>query len=217
MDDEALRGIRDQFFEGGMVPKPKLSRDHKPTPRGPLTPEQMLNRIDARLRRVVVKACENSFPASKVVETLESFMFRAYKGKQDKTPSWDGILFEPPTVTHRKTDDSYVARFLFDGESPNGGFHRLLLHGLCQFHGLAATSSTMEVTPGENQEPISARLLTAVGTISGENVRLVNYIMQRKQQQQQQQAQSTTTTTTSNSELAAKVEIATTTLASLKV
>jgi hypothetical protein len=139
-----------------------------------------------------VKACENSFPASKVVETFERFMVRAYNNnngeEKDKTTTpvekeaWEGILLEPPTVTHRTNDDSYVVRFLFDGECPNGGFHRLLLHGLCQFHGLRATSSTMEVKVGNEQPTSMARLLTAAGTLSGPDVRLVDYIMQRKQQ-----------------------------------
>jgi len=203
MTDKKLEGVRDQFYSGGMALQPKLSRDQKPKSRGPLTPEQMLNRIEARLRRVVVKACENSFPASKVVDTLENFVIRAYKGKSDKTPreAWNGILLEPPTVTHRKRDDTYVTRFLFDGEASNVGFHRLLLHGLCQFHGLRATSSTMEVVIGNR--PTKARLLTATGNLSGPDVKLVEYIMKRNGSDQ--------------SEFLTRMEIETGKLAALKV
>jgi hypothetical protein len=184
MKDEKLQGVKEQFFDGELHHHVQPARSHKATPSpGPLTPEQMLHRIEARLRRVVVKACENSMPASKVVETLEHFLVRVYSGKSDKTKSWDSILMEPPTVTHRKRDDAYITRFVFDGESPNSGFHRLLLHGLCQFHGLQANSSTLELTiQGSATSTTQARLLTATGTLSGADVRLVDYIMQRKEQ-----------------------------------
>jgi hypothetical protein len=148
---DELSGVREQFFEGELPHRLNTVvvayNPNKHRPKGPLTPEHMMNRIDARLRRVVVKACENSYPASKVVHTLEAFLVRAYAGKSDTTPrdAWKELLLEPPTVTHRKRDDTYITKFLFDADSSTGGFHRLLLHGLCQFHGLGATSSSMQV------------------------------------------------------------------------
>jgi hypothetical protein len=172
--------LSEQFFEGNLVVPQKLSRSEKVEPPGPLTPKIMLNRIEARLRRVVVKACVNSAPASKVVDTLEFFLVRAYQGKKDiiSSDDWDEILVEPPTATHRKgTDDEYVTRFLFDAKAPTGGFHRLLLHGLCQFHGLKAVSSTMEISVhGKTQK---ARLLSASGRLSGTDVGMVDFIMKQ--------------------------------------
>ena len=76
-----------------------------------------------------------------------------------------------------------IARFLFDADSPNGGFHRLLLHGVCQFHCLHATSSTTEINIMVNDSNVRkrARVLTATGTLSGADVRLVDFITQRQQ------------------------------------
>jgi hypothetical protein len=68
---------------------------------------------------------------------------------------------------------------LFDADSATGGFHRLLLHGLCQFHGLAAASSTMNVVVHGNNEAKKARVLTATGMLYGSDVRLVDFIMSR--------------------------------------
>jgi hypothetical protein len=173
------KNLSEQFFECNLVVHPKLSRSERIEPTGPLTPEAMLNRIDARLRRVVVKACVNSAPATKVVNTLEKFLVRVYQGKKDETlrEDWEEILVEPPTATHRKGTDAYVTRFLFDAKVPTGGFHRLLLHGLCQFHGLKAVSSTMEIrADGKTQK---ARLLSASGNLSGADVRMVDCIMKQ--------------------------------------
>lgn len=206
---DELSGVREQFFEGELPHRSNAVVAYNPNkyqPKGPLTPAHMMNRIDARLRRVVVKACENSFPASKVVHTLEAFLVRAYAGKSDTTPrdTWKELLLEPPTVTHRKRDDTYITRFLFDADSSTGGFHRLLLHGLCQFHGLGATSSSMEVVVEGGKGKSSARLLTASGTLSGAEVKLVDLIMQRKQQSE-------------DASLMSQVDVQTTNLDALKV
>jgi hypothetical protein len=96
---------------------------------------------------------------------------------------WHGLLLEPPLVTHRPQDDVYTTRLVFDGDSPNGGFHRLLIHGLCQFHGLKATSSTVKVLTAVDQTMVEARLLVATGRVAQEfkMVKMVDYIMQRKE------------------------------------
>lgn len=184
-DDESLKDVRDKFYEGELTAKPTQA----PPCGKPLdanTPEEMLLRIESRLRRIVVKACENSAPASTVVNTVEAFLVRAHRGKKvmdNDTDWWVDLLLEPPTVTCRIRDDVYSTRFLFDGDSPNGGFHRLLLHGLCQFHGLKAASSTVQVIINETKGPVQARLLVATGTIvpTAKKIKLVDTIMQRKQ------------------------------------
>jgi hypothetical protein len=178
MEDDKLHDLRDKFFAGELQELPTRPRDHKLVSSKPLTPEDMMNRIDGRLRRVVVKACTNSFPASQVVDNLETFLVRAYAGKKDKLPreTWNDMLLEPPTVSERKRDDMVICKFLFDAESSAGGFYRLLLHGLCQFHGLQATSSTVDVMIENHKQ---ARILTATGTLSGPKVRLVEQVMKR--------------------------------------
>eukprot|EP00536_Pseudo-nitzschia_multiseries_P007598 jgi/Psemu1/305052/fgenesh1_kg.180_\ len=168
-EDGSLRLVREQFFEGSLPgtassssSKRKVVTDHNL-----LTPVERFHRIEARLRRIVVKACENSYAASKVVNTLEDFLVRVYhNGEEDRSSreEWQEFLLDAPTVTtsprHREQDSEEAedegedatnnragarrtTTFLFDADSSTGGFHRLLLHGVCQFHCLNATSSTM--------------------------------------------------------------------------
>lgn len=187
-EDESLRGVREKFFEGELNALPA-----KATPARPdivaTTPEVMLLRMEARLRRVVVKACENSVPASSVVNHVEQFLIQAHGGAplEGTTPNhneasnwWQDILIEPPSVTRRERDETVLTRFVFDGDSANGGFHRLLIHGLCQFHGLKAMSST--INPEINGNRVQARLLIAAGRVQMENraIKMVDYIMERK-------------------------------------
>ncbi len=185
-EDESLKDVRDKFFEGELNARPAEA----PLPckiLEPTTPEEMLLRIEARLRRVVIKACENSSPASSVVDHVEAYLMRAHRGKTaNNTDWWQDLLLEPPSVSYRLNDDVYITRFLFDGDSPNGGFHRLLLHGLCQFHGLKAASSTVQITIDQTQGPIQARLLVATGTVpkAHKNVSMVDCIMVRKQRKE---------------------------------
>jgi hypothetical protein len=191
-DDESLKDVRDKFFEGELNAKPAQTPRSSRSTVEPTTPEEMLFRIEARLRKVVLRACENSVAASNLVEHVEAFLLRAHRGKVFHPTDelwWKDILMEPPSVTHRKRDDTFITRFLFDGDSPHGGFHRLLVHGLCQFHGLRASSSTMEVTVDEvdgattKSRPLQARLLTATGTVSEafKKIKMVEYIMRRKE------------------------------------
>lgn len=186
-EDQTLRDVRDKFFEGELTVHPKCHEMQHGAPQRleATTPEQMLLRIEARLRRVVIKACENSVPASNVVSQVEAFLLRAHRGKKvaNDTDWWKDLFMEAPSITHRQRDNTYFTRYLFAGDSPNGGFHRLLLHGLCQFHGLKASSSTMEVAIDDTKPPLQARVLVATGTIAEatKKVRMVDHIMQRKQ------------------------------------
>ena len=132
----------------------------------------MLRRIEARLRRVLIKACENSGPASLVVEQVEAFLRQPATMHQ-----WSpGLFVEDPTVTTTRTTQQ-VFRFVFDA-SPNAGFHRLLVHGLCQFHGFKAVSSTSR----RSEEKGTRRILVATGSIANDDkIHMVDYIMQRKE------------------------------------
>lgn len=173
--NENLQYIRDKFFQGELYSKQQpLAPCRRKQKKGPLTPEQMMNRIDKRLQSVVVRAIENSVPATRVMEKFEAFLLGNDPHSTDEGGDeyWKDILLEPPTIVQRDEEGSImVIRFLFDRESSTGGFHRLLLHSLVQFHGLAATSST---TP-------RGRLLTATGSVAATKYRLVDHIMQRKE------------------------------------
>jgi len=177
MTDDELKGVRDRFFEGELPNRSQPS--HKVGLQGPLTAQDMMNRIENRLRKVVVKACTNSYPAAKVVESFEDFVIRALAGKKLKVSSdwWKDLLLEQPTVTTRK-DSRTVARFYFDAESSTGGFHRLLFHAVAQFHGLKAVSEMVNIQIGDKSQ---ARALTVSGAISEAKYRLLDHIVKEKE------------------------------------
>ena len=187
-EDKSLRLVREQFFEGSLpcdIHTSTASSKRKVVVDDALTPLERFHRIETRLRRIVVKACENSYAASKVVNTLEKFLLQVYSGEEDtcSTEEWKEILLEPPVVTtsKRKIKDGEegastgkIIKFYFDSDSSTGGFHRLLLHGVCQFHSLKATSSTSRLNGKK------ARVLTATGNFSGGNLCLVDFITERQ-------------------------------------
>lgn len=196
--EEDLSGVRQQFFNGELpnsLQQMPLPVKHASKDQSLLTPEERLYRIESRLRRVVVKACENSYAASQVVNILEEYLIRVHQGKEDTRTrkEWLELLLEPPTLSSRRltrknengNDEGHelITRFLFDADSSTGGFHRLLLHGVCQFHGLTAISSTMRASLDDNNKAEGtkkARVLTASGVLSGANVGLVDLITKRQ-------------------------------------
>ena len=188
-EDDSLKFIREKFFEGSLpsdVHSSSSSTKRKVViDNNALTPLERFHRIETRLRRIVVKACENSYAASKVVDTLEKFLIQVYNGEQDEllTKECQDFLLESPIVTAPQCckqemeptkSASRVIKFFFDADSATGGFHRLLLHGVCQFHCLSATSSSTHIH-GKN-----ARVLTATGAFSGADIRLVDFITERQ-------------------------------------
>lgn len=174
MQDDELKSVRDQFFEGELSGRPAEARSSRGTLNRPLTAQDMMHRVDDRLRRIVVKACTNSYPAAKVVNVFETFLIASFAGKKAKQLSSDwssDLLLEPPTITRRK-DLRHVAQFFFDAESSTGGFHRLLLHAVCQFHGLNAVSKMVDI---EIDDKSRARALNVTGTITEDKYRLLSH------------------------------------------
>jgi hypothetical protein len=169
-DDIGIKGLREDFFRGE-IGYP-ISRTPTNKPDVELTPRIMLNRIHGRLLTVVTRACSTSQASVKFVDRYERFLAQCF-GKENVTPLETDVsvsLLKPPAVT-RKKSGSIIARFYFHPESSAGGFHRLLLHAVTQFHGLHAISKTVEM------ETDTARLLTVTGSLSGPNVRLLDYII----------------------------------------
>ena len=144
------------------------------------TPTRMINRIHDRLRSVLVRACASSDATLKVVDALETCLKSCFlKGKAKASLlSHIDTLLEIPSVT-RRTSGHIMARFYFDASDTTGGFHRLLLHAVCQFHGLAATSTTatLTTTAGPSGER-EARLLTVTAkTMLGSAIKLTDHIL----------------------------------------
>ena len=170
MDIGKWNGLRDRFFEGELpVPQQSAATSRKPTA-APTSAEQMLFRIDNRLRRVVVKACQNSYPAARVVKTFETFLLKSFRSPNSTNTVgklvdnwWDGILLEQPTITRRKDGKLVTTQFYFDPSNATGGFHRLLLHAVSQFHGLSAVSRMAQISIGDHK---SSRALSVMGAPS---------------------------------------------------
>ena len=188
MNDNEMKDIREQFFEGnGPMPSGNTFKVKSFSNVDILSGDDMLKRIDARLRRLVVRACHNSYAAAKVVELFELFILHAFQKDKSTLPNdgwWKDLLLECPTLTHRKDSQRPSAQFFFHPTLPTGGFHRLLLHAVCQFHGLNVSSRTEE-----NYECIwsngvttnGTRVLTATGQVhdtssKSSTIRLLQHI-----------------------------------------
>jgi hypothetical protein len=150
MEAGEMRAKREKFFEGEgpmLAPPPSLVDYHKrsiASKKEPSTASDMLNRMDPRLRRLVVRAYRNSYAAAKVVDKFEAFVVGSFGTLIGSTASlesddwWRDLLLECPTITRRRDNGKYSAQFYFHGSAPTAGFHRLLLHAVCKFHGLNA-------------------------------------------------------------------------------
>jgi hypothetical protein len=192
MEDDTLKDVRERFFEGeGPVNAPvsRTNRSHRKI----LTPDDMMCRIDPRLRQVVVKACANSYPASKVVGKFEDFIVASFaademfedfvvtsadgtKGIQLPEDWWSGLLLDHPTITKddSPSEERTIANFFFDAESSTGGFHRLLLHAVAQFHGLKAVSKITRIGASK------ARTLVVSGSMDKVKFRLLDYLAEKE-------------------------------------
>jgi hypothetical protein len=186
MQDDEMKHARNQFFEGeGPQPfpsRPVGSGNIKKTTS--LTAGDMMNRMDPRLRRLVVRACHNSYAAAKVLGLFEEFVVASFvSGNRKKSESlvktilegwWHDLLIECPSVSQRKDNSRYTAQFFFDPTSSTGGFHRLLLQAICQFHGLHTISRMVRnISIGDNTE---ARALIITGNIEKVKYRLLEHL-----------------------------------------
>lgn len=171
-NDAGMKSLREDFFRGEIGYPASCLPTTKPATEVALTPELMLSRLHWRLRKVVTRACSTSQASIKFVDAYERFLVKCFgKGKITSLDAdVSASLLEPPTVTRKKSGKT-VARFYFDSESSAGGFHRLLLHAVSQFHGLQAVSKTVEMGA------TTARLLTVAGSLSGPKVQLVDHII----------------------------------------
>jgi hypothetical protein len=222
MLDDAFREAREKFFEGaGPLPNERRLHSTSTTKQVKyMTAAERMNRIDPRLRSVVVRACRNSYAAAKVVELLEDYVVSTFQGHSDwiliRTPSasssdndeqeqsmwWKGLLLQSPTVSKNSPTKAmdvdsceeegvngyYQALFLFDADSPTGGFHRLLLQAICQFHGLNIASRVLHDAPLLDGTSCSqARVLIATGLVKEEGAQPMRLLQHLNDQERGQQ------------------------------
>ena len=194
MEDES--GFRDKFFAGELHAHTTTTRiNHKSQKYNSAvdltdpTPADLYKRIDSRLQRVVAKACENSGPACKVVASFENYLVGVFDGNQDNGNNnnekmqanfWDDVLVHPPSVSFDADNAITTVTFVFDGESPSGGFHRLLVHAVTHFHCLKAKTSTQ----GDGDK--AAGVLVVNGVMRGGKYRLLDHLTSLQEQKQRQ-------------------------------
>lgn len=172
MGDERYSDVRDKFFSGELHASPPSSGPVQPLKRiDTVDPsaDDLFHRIDRRLRHVVVKSCESSAPACKIVESFENFLVDIFASRNPDSSShdfWKDVLLEAPNVVRAPDGEVVEVNFLFDGESSSGGFHRILVHAVSHFHCLKAKTSSIQ----------NARTLTVSGTVRGEKLRVLDYL-----------------------------------------
>eukprot|EP00978_Attheya_sp_CCMP212_P019533 scaffold54866_cov60-Attheya_sp.AAC.2 len=187
-DENGLEDVRSRFIRGEVGAAPRDS-DRIRNSRSKEVQLQtifsngtlMLERLPERLRGIAVRAVSTSEWAAQAVTTLEDFLVGLSNEEEDEPDAiqkynvlWDAILVQPPRVTRRPAESSSssgnnaICQFLFDlNRNPKqAAFHRLLLHAVCHFHGLSATSDTVA--------RLEARALTVTGTCRGSHIRLVD-------------------------------------------
>lgn len=159
LQDETLESLRQQFADGEIGHARGAGSSSTSTTSSSLSenPAILMKRIHDRLRHVLIRACAGSDATIDVVNALEECLKNCFLSNEEETETSTtrvtivDTLLEPPIVTRRALSSSSssshcMARFYFDATSSAGGFHRLLLHAICQFHGLHATSTTTTMT-----------------------------------------------------------------------
>jgi hypothetical protein len=77
MTNDGMKDLREHFFEGH-GPEPIAPSINRAVRQRALTGDDMLHRIDQRLRRLVVRACHNSYATAKVVQLFETFVVSSF-------------------------------------------------------------------------------------------------------------------------------------------
>lgn len=142
-------------------------------------------KVQERLLNVVRRACQSSEFSREVlcafegelVKQLSSFEDDGVVGEQitadvieERKAILEKVLTQKPMVTRKGGSNGVkntTIRFLFDNESNEGAFNRLLLHGVSQFHGLVTSSTT--ISRGH-------RLLTVTGVCKGCQFRFLDFL-----------------------------------------
>mmetsp|Transcript_1258 Transcript_1258/g.1916 ORF Transcript_1258/g.1916 Transcript_1258/m.1916 type:complete len:370 (-) Transcript_1258:2028-3137(-) len=176
IQDEGLKHVRHQFFDGEIGnehSKAHLnSKCKNQCTEDCLSPIFMMKRIHDRLRNVVVRACKSDATV-KIVDAFEDCLNSCFlRGKPEKSvTNVVQTLSDLPTVIRRESGQT-ACYFNFDADSSSGGgYHRLLLHAVCQFHGLHAISTSVDT-----EQKLKRQLIVSGKVFSGPNFKLSNQV-----------------------------------------
>lgn len=153
--------------------------------------------VNKRLLNIVTRTCRMPGFSRNVVDAFESVLVenmsvdnmpnkhgvktsRSSQQQQDCNQVWDQVLVQKPFVTTRKkivleqdidttnNDKSTVmVRMIFSEDGSKAAFHRLLLHAVCQFHGLEVSTSV--TSKGH-------KMLTVTGVCKRHDLRFLDFV-----------------------------------------
>jgi hypothetical protein len=143
--------------------------------------------VNKRLLNIVTRTCRMPSFSRKVVDAFEFVLVqnmsmdvtkndRQNNIQQDCDEVWEQVLVQKPFVTTRKVASNknnthekspVIVRMIFSEDGSRAAFHRLLLHAVCQFHGLEVSSST--TSKGH-------KMLTVTGLCKGSHLRFLEFV-----------------------------------------
>lgn len=141
----------------------------------------MKSNVNERLMNVVVRSCKSSGFTRNVVDAFERLLVNnmsdtdndngngKISSSHNSDPDgdiWKKVVVQNPFIT-RKEKIGVMIRMLFNEGERKGAFNRLLLHAVCQFHGLDTCSTTTSK---------GYRMLTITGRCQGSNFRFLEFV-----------------------------------------
>jgi len=193
LDRKRLEEIRDRFVDGEVGRSNSITKGAKE--RMKKRQEELFQdgdrmmrvNVNERLMNVVVRACKSSGFTRNVVDAFERLLVSNMSGGGDEMAChdsdeseldndiWNQIMVQKPFITRKTNMDmglgnsrsGVIARMLFREDESKGAFNRLLLHAVCQFHGLDTCSSTTSK---------GYRMLTVTGICKGSNLKFLDFV-----------------------------------------
>jgi len=141
----------------------------------------MKSNVNERLMNVVVRSCKSSGFTRNVVDAFERLLVNnmsdadncnsngKISSSHNSDPDgdiWNKVVVQNPFIT-RKEKIGVMIRMLFNEGERKGAFNRLLLHAVCQFHGLDTCSTTTSK---------GYRMLTITGRCQGSTFRFLEFV-----------------------------------------
>ena len=161
--------LRRKFEEGDVakVPSKNYSSSKSFHKNNPLNGDDMFEVLDPRLKRVLERmvTTKTSSSAAQLTSAYESYLSLLFcHGIEGETEAFGSYLARLPSVIIRDKNLIEI-KFMFELDSPYGGINRLLLHAVCQFHGLCASSNTTK----------TMRVMNIRGNFTGESLSLIHF------------------------------------------
>jgi hypothetical protein len=144
--------------------------------------------VNKRLLNVILRTCRMPGFTRNVVDAFEHVLVKNMSvasrfngdnsGISDHDEIWNKVLIQKPFITTRRVELTenkeamekmgVTVRMIFSSQDEKrAAFNRLLLHAVCQFHGLEVSSST--TSKGH-------KMLTVTGVCTGSQFRLLDFV-----------------------------------------